>query len=94
MFHAATAVLLQLGIQRSSHHAMWAAFGQFVVVPGLMDTHYHRAGMDMARARTASDYLAEPEDTPENARDDLLMARDFVAACRAFLKGLASGGQA
>lgn len=27
MFHAATAVLLELGIQRSSHHATWAAFG-------------------------------------------------------------------
>ncbi len=85
MFHAATAVLLELGIQRSSHHAMWAAFGQFVVHPGLIATHYHRAGLDMARARAGSDYLAEPEDTLENAQDDLLMARDFVAACRGFL---------
>jgi len=27
----------------------------------------------------------KPEDTPEDARDDLTMARDFVAACRNFL---------
>ena len=46
---------------------------------------YHRAGLEMARARSDSDYLAEPEDTPEDARDDLMMARDFVAACRNFL---------
>ena len=87
MFHTATAVLLDLGIQRSSHHAIWAAFGQFVVAPGLMATHYHRAGMDMARARTDSDYLPEPEDTFENAQEDLLMAREFVTACRNFLEG-------
>ena len=85
MFHAATAVLLELGVQRSSHRAVWAAFGQFVVREGLIDTCYHRAGLDMARARSDSDYLAEPEDTLENAQDDLLMAREFVAACRSFL---------
>lgn len=91
MFHAATAVLLELGIQRSSHYAMWAAFGQFVVHPGLIATHYHRAGLDMASARADSDYLAEPEDTLENARDDLAMARDFVAACHNFLDRLPTG---
>ena len=57
------------------------------VAPGRMDTHYHRAGMDMARARTGSDYLPEPEDTVENAQEDLLMAREFVAACQSFLEG-------
>lgn len=39
----------------------------------------------MAGARSESDYLAEPEDTLEDARDDRAMARDFVTICRAFL---------
>jgi len=45
----------------------------------------------MARARSDSDYLAEPEDTVEDAQDDLLMARDFVAACRIFLETRTGG---
>jgi hypothetical protein len=86
MFHAATAVLLELGIERSTHRGLWAAFGQFVGKVGLMDPEYHRLGMDMSRARSNSDYLPEPEDTSENAQDDLAVARGFVAACRTFLE--------
>jgi len=87
MFHAAVAVLLELGIERSSHHGVWAAFGQFVTAKGLMDVRFHHAGLDWLAARNDSDYFAEPGDTQEDAEDALAMARDFVAACRTFLEG-------
>ena len=51
MFHAATGVLLELDIERSSHHAVWAAFGEFVTARGLMDARHHHAGLRWFRAR-------------------------------------------
>ncbi len=85
-FHAATAVLLELGIQRSSHHAVWAAFGQFVAAKGLMDVQHHRSATHLFRARMRSDYLGVPAVTPQTAEEALATARDFVGACRAFLE--------
>lgn len=85
-FHAATAVLLELGIQRSSHHGLWAAFGQFVASRGLIDAEYHRAATRLFRSRIRSDYLAAPGVTPQSAEEALGMAREFVAACRSFLR--------
>jgi uncharacterized protein (UPF0332 family) len=85
MLHAAKAVLLVLGIERSSHHGVWAAFGQSVARPGLMDSQLHRTALEAFQSRVRSDYLAEPGDTREDAEDDLAVARDFVAACGTFL---------
>lgn len=86
LFHAATAVLLELGVQRSTHRGVWSAFGQFVTKPGLMDVRHHHAGIELFAARSRSEYRAQPEDTPQSAEADLATARDFVAACRTFLE--------
>ena len=86
MFHAATAVLLELDIERGSHHALWAAFGQFVTAPGLVDLRHHRAGLDLFMARNESDYWPGADVPPEAASRALDRARDFVAACRRFLE--------
>ena len=86
MFHAAKAVLLDLGIERKSHHAVWAAFGQHVAAPGLVDRALHRVAILAFRARLRSDYLAEPEDTEADARDACASAEEFVAACRRFVE--------
>jgi len=85
--HAAIAVLSELGIQRKSHHTLWAAFGQHVAKPGLMDVRYHHAGMRLLRLRSRSDYLPEPDILRNEAEESLAAAREFVAACRAFLEG-------
>jgi uncharacterized protein (UPF0332 family) len=85
-FHAATAVLLELGIQRSSHHGVWSAFGQFVTSKKLIGAEHHRAGTRLFRSRTRSDYLAAPAVSQQNAQEGLQMAHDFVAACRTFLE--------
>lgn len=86
IFHAATAVLLELGVERGSHHGVWAAFGQFVTAPGLLDVRYHRMGIELFGARSRSEYRGKPTDTREDAEGDLLAAGRFVAACRGFLE--------
>jgi uncharacterized protein (UPF0332 family) len=85
LLHAATAVLLELGIQRASHHALWGAFGQFVTAPGLLDARYHHVAVRLFADRSRAEYQAKPGGTREDAERDLAAARDFVAACRAFL---------
>jgi len=90
MFHAATAVLGEVGIERSSHHAAWAAFGEHVTAKGLLDVRYLNQGLLMFKARSRSDYLAAPKDTPDQAEESLQVATDFVAACRGFLEKGAS----
>ena len=86
LFHAATAVLLELGIRRGPDHAVWVAFGQFVTAPGLMERRYHHMGIRLFADRCRAEYLASPDGTAEDAERDLAAARDFVAACRAFLE--------
>jgi uncharacterized protein len=85
MFHAAKGVLEELGIERGSHHGVWAAFGQSVAALGLLDVKYHHEGVRLFSARSRSDYLAKPTDTPDDARKELAVAREFVDACRSFL---------
>lgn len=78
MFHAATAILLHYGIQRSSHHALIAAFGQYVIKPGHIEQKYHRYLIEVFNARSESDYFPLPEITEEQVRRLLEYARDFV----------------
>lgn len=86
VFHAATAVLVHLDIQRSSHHGLWSAFGQFVTAPGLLEVRYHRLALNLFLARNDSDYLPQAEVTAHAAENALSSAREFVAACREFLE--------
>lgn len=87
MFHGARAVLLHVGVRRSSHHAVWAAFGQFVAKAGLMDTRLHRSALEVFEARLRSDYLSNPPESLADARAALELAREFVAACEVFVGG-------
>ena len=85
IFHAATAILKEIGIERKSHHALWAAFGEFITSKGLMDVKYHRYALDAFSERSLSDYLSQPEDTREDAQNNLEKASEFVNACRIYL---------
>ncbi len=84
-FHAATAVLEELGIERKSHQAVWAAFGKQVTQAGLLDKKYHSTGVKLFQQRIQSDYLPDPDDTAKDAEKALTFAAEFVSACRAFL---------
>ena len=69
-FHAATAVLLHSGIVRKSHHAVWAAFGELIAKTSGMEAKFHRYGLELFTSRMRSDYLAEPDDTLDDAKDE------------------------
>jgi len=90
IFHAASAVLMDLGVERRSHHSLWAAFAEYVTRKGLIEEKYHRWGIDAFSARSLSEYIPSPQDTPEDARKNLERAGEFVAACRTLLEKSAS----
>jgi len=82
MFHAATAALLTKGIERTSHHAIIAAFGEFLVKPGPMDSKYHKHIREAFTLRNDCDYLAPFEAEESQAATTLQRAKEFVKACR------------
>ncbi len=84
-FYGAKAVLEGMGVDRKSHQAVWAAYGQLVAKPGLMDKKYHGGGLDLFDSRINSDYMPRPMDTQEAAQSAHSFAAEFLAACRTFL---------
>jgi uncharacterized protein (UPF0332 family) len=82
MFHAATALLLHQGIERTSHRAVISAFGEFMAKPGLVDARFHKYLIEAFILRNDCDYLAPFEPEESQARTTLERAREFVAACR------------
>ena len=86
MFHAATAVLLKSGVERSSHKGVISAFGEFIVKPGHLLPAFHASLRRAFEARIESDYLPTPSDSVEMAEALLREAEAFVAACRSFLE--------
>jgi len=87
MFHAATAVLLELGIERGSHKGVISGFGEFLVKPGHLPAPLHASFRKAFDARQEDEYLASPSETAEKAGLLVQEAGAFVAACRAFLEG-------
>ena len=82
MFHAATAALLAKDIERTSHHAIISAFGEFIVKPGLVDEKFHRYIIGAFTLRNDCDYLAPFEADKSQAATTLQRAKEFVDACR------------
>ena len=82
MFHAATAALLAKDIERTSHHAIISAFGEFIVKPGLVDEKFHRYIIEAFTLRNDCDYLAPFEADESQAATTLQRAKEFVDACR------------
>lgn len=82
MFHAAKAVLLSRGIERSSHHAVLSSFGEHVVKPALVDRRFHTYITKAFARRNECDYLAfTVADKPE-VETILRRAKEFVEVCR------------
>jgi len=82
MFHAATAALLVKEIERTSHHAIISAFGEFIVKPGLVDGKFHKYIVEAFTLRNDCDYLAPFEADESQAATTLRRAKEFVDACR------------
>jgi len=82
MFHAATAALLAKDIERTSHHAIISAFGEFLAKPGLVDGKLHKHIIEAFTLRNDCDYLAPFEADESQASTTLQRAKEFVEACR------------
>lgn len=82
MFHAATAALLAKDIERTSHHAIISAFGEFLSKPGLVDEKFHKYIIEAFTLRNDCDYLAPLVADKSQASVTLQRAKDFVETCR------------
>ena len=82
MFHAATATLLTKEIERTSHHAIISAFGEFIVKANLIDEKFHQYIIEAFMLRNDCDYLAPFEADESQAAATLQRAKEFVEACK------------
>ena len=82
IFHAATAALMERGIERGSHHGILAAFGQFLVKLGHVPKRLQSYFRDAFDARGDSDYSPSPSVGAEQVRTHIERAREFVQICR------------
>ena len=85
MFHAATAVLLDRGIERTSHHGIISAFGEFIAKPGLVSPKLHRHLVEAFTLRNDSDYLVPFQPQRSQAETALERASQFVQECETLL---------
>ena len=89
-FYAASAALASRGLEYSKHSAVIAAFGRELVKTGLVDARYHAALREPFDIRNVADYRLSVEVPPDQARQLLAKAEEFVEAMRA-LVGCSSG---
>jgi uncharacterized protein (UPF0332 family) len=82
MLHAASAVLLDKGIERHSHQGVISAFGQYLVKPGLISDEFHRNFRESFDIRQESDYEPVAAVSKEQAQKIISRADEFVEACR------------
>ena len=77
MFYAAEALLLSAGREFSSHGALHAAFGEYFVKTGRIDSKYHRYLIDAFRERQVADYDAPAKVSKKNAETLIRQAKEF-----------------
>lgn len=82
MFYAAEAVLLEEGVEFSSHGAVHAAFGERLAKTGRIESKFHRYLLDAYRARQSVDYDAPADISLEDAETLVRRAQEFVLAVR------------
>ena len=87
MFYAASAALEKVGVSRTKHSAIIAAFGEQFAKTKRVDAHYHAMLLGAFALRSAADYETHAALSPETAEETLGNARSFVAACRTLISG-------
>jgi uncharacterized protein (UPF0332 family) len=78
MFYAATAILGSRGLWRSKHQGLIAAFGEYLVKPGVVEAKYGRMLHDAFETRLDSDYAPYPDLNEDSAMQVIANAEDFV----------------
>jgi uncharacterized protein (UPF0332 family) len=92
MFHAASAVLLSLGITVDSHSALKAMFGLHLVKTGEIDREYGKSLSRLKDDRENGDYDIFADFDEDDAQKAIGQAQGFVAEMKRYLsqeKGIA-----
>ena len=86
IFYAANALLATQGLSRGKHSGVIAAFRQYFVKPGLIETEYSRTYGRLMNDRHGADYDLETDVEPEQAAVDVENAHQFVARVKLYLQ--------
>ena len=88
VFHAASAVLFWLDIERSKHSGVESAFGQYFVKTGLIEREYGRIYSKIRDRREDQDYsMTERALTRSTVAQTVTDAERFVARVEQYLRG-------
>jgi len=85
MFYTAEALINEKELRFSKHGGVHGAFGEHYVKTGLFDQKYHRWLLSAFNRRIAGDYGIDATFSPEEAREAIHQAQEFLAVARAFL---------
>lgn len=86
IFYAASAVLLSQGLKRSKHAGVQAAFSEFFVKPGLIETEYARIYKNARESRELGDYELLFTPGADVAEQLVADAERFVARMEQYLR--------
>lgn len=86
IFYAANALLATQGLSRGKHSGVIAAFRQYFVKPGLIETEYNRTYGRLMNDRHGADYDLETDIEPEQAGADVEDALQFVTRVKQYLR--------
>jgi uncharacterized protein (UPF0332 family) len=85
MFYLAEALLLEIGIARSKHSGVIAAFGENIAKPGIPATEFHRYLIEGQDSRNVADYAYTSAMSRSDAEEQVLRAREFLKAAEDYM---------
>lgn len=85
MFYITEAMLNEKGLQFSKHGGVHGAFGEYFVKTGLVDPKFHRWLLDAFDQRIEGDYGVEIVAIPQDARELIDQANEFLQMARKLL---------
>ncbi len=87
IFHAASAALLWLDVERARHSGTQAAFGEFLVKPGHIEPEFGKIYTRARKAREEQDYdLRAAQLTTQDTEQIVAEAERFVARMERYLR--------
>src|SRR3989338_2853635 len=84
MFYIAKALLCEKGLRGyTKHTAIHCAYGEHFAKTGQLDTKFHRWLIDAFNRRLLGDYDTDADFSPEDVKEIIDQARDFLEAATA-----------
>ena len=86
LFYTAEALLLSQGLSFSSHSAVVANFGKEFAKTGILNSKFHHYLTESQDRRNIGDYSIMAEVTPEQVREMLDWAKEFIKVAENYFK--------